>query len=133
MATQWQGPHFIVIIAAAGLAFAGGYAMGGRSRPLVTPPIAINMSNGVADPGGFPSADENGQMPRGRVDENELIARNAEPPEGSEAPQGAGNGSGTARPPAEERRPRPPREAQDDKPPPGDSVEEEPAFDPDDR
>ena len=132
MATQWQGPHFIVIIAASGLAFAGGYAMGGRSRPPATSPIAINMSNGIADPGGFPGTDENGQAPRGRVDENELIARNAEPPEGSQMPQGGSNASGDARPPSEERRTRPPREEQDDSKPPS-SAEEDPGFDPDDR
>ena len=73
-------------------------------RPPATSPVSINMSNGFADPVGFPGTDENGQTPRGRVDENELIARNAEPPEGSQMPQGGSNASGDARPPSEERR-----------------------------
>jgi hypothetical protein len=131
MATQWQGPHFIVIIAASGLAFAGGYMVAGRSRPPATLPAATNTSNGVAESGGFPELDTNGQTPRGRVDENELIARNAEPEDSGVAPQRGNSSSG--RPPPEERRSAPPREQQDDKPPPSDSADEDPAFDPDDR
>lgn len=133
MATQWQGPHFIAIAAAAALAFGGGYMLAGRSRPpaISTPPVT-NTANGMEEPG-IPGFDTNEQGSRGRPDENELIARNAEPPEGSASPQGGGNSSST-RPPAGERRPAPPREqAGGDKPPPSDPDADDQGFDPDDR
>jgi hypothetical protein len=131
MSTQWKAPHFIVIAAASALAFGGGYMMAGRSRPPVSPPLATNTSNGV-EPSGLPGFDTNGQAPRGRPDENELIARNAEPLDGAETPQGAGNTSTRSEP--EERRPSPRRERADaSKPPPSEPVDEDPGFDPDDR
>jgi len=132
MATQWQGPHFIVILAASGLAFAGGYTMAGRSRPAPSaPPPVTNTSNGIAEPPGIPGFGTNGQAPpRGRPDENELIARNAEPEDGSQ-PQsrgtpprgeqpdgrGAGRGRGT-------------REERQDDLPPEQPYEEDQGYDP---
>lgn len=129
MATQWQAPHFIVIAAASALAFGGGYMMAGRSRPAYSPPPpATNVSNG-AEPSGLPGFDTNGQAPRGRPDENELIARNAEP-EGGEAPHDMGNPGNRAQP--GERRPSPPARPQDDsKPPPTEPVDDDPGFEPD--
>jgi hypothetical protein len=129
MATQWQGPQYIAILAAAGLAFGAGYLVAGRSRPAASPPMATNTSNGV-EPGSLPGFDTNGQAPRGRPDENELIARNAEP-DGTEQPHDMGTPRNQAQP--EERRPRPPREQPDSKPPPSDSVEDDQGPDPDDR
>jgi hypothetical protein len=129
MATQWQGPHYIAILAAAGLAFGAGYLVAGRSRPPASPPMATNTSNGV-EPGGLSGADTNGQAPRGRPDENELIARNAEP-DGTEEPHDMGTPRNQAQP--EERRPRPPREEQDSKPPPSEPVDDDQGLDPDDR
>ena len=81
MASSWQTSHFVVVIGAAGLAFAAGYAMGGnRSRP---PEVAIG--NNSAAPA-FPGFDGNQAAappvrPR-RPDENQLIADNAEPEDG---------------------------------------------------
>jgi hypothetical protein len=131
MTTRWQGPHYIALLAASGLAFGAGYMVAGRARPPSSPPLATNTSNGV-EPVGIPGFDTNGQAPRGRPDENELIARNAEPLDGAEPPQGAGN-SGRRAPPAEPRA-RPPREQPDDsKPTPSEPVEDDQGFDPDDR
>lgn len=128
MATQWQGPHYIAILAASALAFGGGYLLGGRSRAPATP-IATNTSNG-AEPAGIPGFG-NEQGPRGRPDENELIARNAEPADGGGAAQGAGNES-RAQP--EERRSEPPREPRNnDKPPPSESLEDDGGYDPGER
>lgn len=111
MATVWQGPHYIAILAASALAFGGGYLLAGRSRAPATAAPATNTTNEV-EPAGIPGFG-NEQAPRGRPDENELIARNAEPAEGSAAPQG-----NASRPQSEERRARPPREEREDKPPP---------------
>lgn len=126
MATPWQGQHYIAILAASALAFGAGYLLAGRSRPSASPPMATNTSND-AEPAGIPGFG-NDQAPRGRPDENELIARNAEPVDGGAAPQSGGN---TSRPQPEERRPAPPREpAGGDKPPPSDSLEDDQGFDP---
>jgi hypothetical protein len=125
MSTRWKAPHFIVIAAASTLAFGGGYMMAGRSRPPVSPPLATNTSNGV-EPSGIPGFGTNDQAPSRRPDENELIARNAEPIDGAQ--QGSGNSSGGS-PPAERRAP-PPREPSDGKPPPGESVEDDQSFGP---
>ena len=61
MATQWQGPHFIVSAAASALAFGGGYVMAGRSRPAtsIPPPPRTNnrIGNEVAGPTGIPGFD----------------------------------------------------------------------------
>lgn len=128
MTTQWQGPHFIALLAASGLAFGAGYMVAGRSRPPAAPPLATNTSNGM-EPGGLPGFDTNGQAPRSRPDENELIARNAEP-EGGEAPHDMGNPGNRVQP--GERRPSRPRDRQDDsKPPPTDPVDDDQGFDPD--
>jgi hypothetical protein len=127
MATQWQGPHYIAILAASALAFGGGYLLAGRSRPPTTP-ITTNSSNG-AEPAGIPGFG-NEQAPRSRPDENELIARNAEPTDGGAA-QGAGNRS-RAQP--EERRSEPPREPRNnDKPAPSESLEDDGGYDPGER
>ena len=132
MTTRWQGPHYIALLAASGLAFGAGYLVAGRSRPAAVPPMATNTSNG-AEPVGIPGFDTNGQAPRGRPDENELIARNAEPLDGAEPPQGAGNTS-TRSQPEQRRTPPPPREQSDgDKPSPSEPVEDDQGFDPDDR
>jgi hypothetical protein len=127
MATQWQGPHYVAILAASALAFGGGYLLAGRSRPPASTPMATNTSNG-AEPAGIPGFG-NEQAPRGRPDENELIARNAEPVDGGGAPQGAGNSSRAA--PAERRaEPREPRN--NDKPAPSEPIEDE-GYDPGER
>lgn len=131
MATQWQGPHFIAIGAAALLAFGAGYMLAGRARPPASIPITTNTTNGT-EPSGVPGfGNEQGQ--RERPDENELIARNAEPLDGSGggAAPGAGNNS---RPQPEERRSTPPREPPGgDKPPLSDIQEDDGGYDPDDR
>ena len=131
MTTRWQGPHYIALLAASGLAFGAGYLVAGRSRPPASLPLATNTSNGV-EPSGLPGFDTNGQAPRGRPDENELIARNAEPLDGAEPSAGGGNSSRRAQP--DEPRARPPREQPDDsKPTPREPVEDDQGFDPEDR
>lgn len=127
MATAWQGPHYIAIIAAAGLAFGAGYLVAGRARPPVSIPVETNSSTGN-EAGGIPGfGNEQGQ--RERPDENELIARNAEPAEGGGSAQGAGN---TSRAQPEERRAAPPREQSGgDKPPVSDTYEDDGGYDPD--
>ena len=98
MASSWQTSHFVVVIGAAGLAFAAGYTMGGnRARPTEVPIV-----NNVAAPA-FPGLDGNqaeAQPPptrRGRPDENELIAANAEPEDGQPQQPAAAGGRETPR------------------------------------
>ncbi|MGQ0660304.1 hypothetical protein [Sphingosinicella sp.] len=125
MATQWQGSHFIVLLGASALAFGAGYMVAGRNAPrTVALPPATNTSNGVAGPTGIPGFGTNSQTPapRGRVDENELIARNAEPEDGAQ-PQRPPAARGEE-PGGTERR-RPPREE-----PPEEPYEEDPGYGP---
>jgi hypothetical protein len=90
MASSWHTSHFVVVIGAAGLAFAAGYAMGGnRARPT-----EISVGNNSAAPA-FPGFEGNQAVPpppaRRRPDENQLIADNAEPEDGQpQRPPAAG-------------------------------------------
>ena len=66
MATQWQGPHFIVIAAASGARLRRRLYDGG---PIAPGPLGAaaghqHRSNGVAEPSGIPGFDTNGQAPR---------------------------------------------------------------------
>ncbi len=130
MATQWQGPHFIALLGASALAFGAGYIVAGRNavRPVAPPPVT-NTSNGVAGPTGIPGFGVNSQAPapRGRPDENELIARNAEP-EGGEAPHDMGTPrrDDQAGGRATERR----RSPRDEETPPDQLEEEDPGYGP---
>lgn len=129
MATQWQGPHFIVIAAASALAFAAGYTLAGRSRPpAISVPPATNVINGAAPT--FPPADMNGQdgARRGRPDENELIARNAEPEESVQSQRQAEQREERGGRDAERRRRPPPDEREDF--PQEQPYEEDPGYGP---
>ena len=128
MATTWQGPHYIAILAAGGLAFGAGYLVAGRARPTASIPITTNTSNGT-EPIGIPGFG-NEQEQRGRPDENELIARNAEPVDGGGTAPGAGNSSRAQ--PEERRSAPPPAEPRgNDKPPPSETLEDDGGYDPD--
>ena len=87
MASSWQGSHYVAVLGAAGLAFAAGYAMGGRQPPR---PVAIDIGNNVIapiSPYEINQAEAPPPARRGRIDENELIAANAEPEDGQQQRQ----------------------------------------------
>lgn len=104
MASSWQTSHFVVVVGAAGLAFAAGYSMGGnRARPTEVP--FANNSAAPAFPFDGNQAEAQPPVRRSRPDENELIAANAETEDGQpQRPPSTGRDSprGT---PAPDRRP----------------------------
>jgi hypothetical protein len=138
MASSWQTSHFVVVIGAAGLAFAAGYTMGGNR----TRPTEILVGNNSAAPA-FPGFDGNqaGAQPpptrRGRPDENELIAANAETEDGQPQRPPA---TGADRPDREtprtgrgsEDRPRTRRDDPVEEPPPPEDPYDQGPYGPDD-
>ena len=130
MASSWQSSHYIVVLGASALAFGAGYTIGGRPAQRAPEIIAENTAAPV-----FPTAETNQAEVEppparpGRMDENELIAANAEPEDGqAQRPPAAGQ------PPRDRGSQRPDRGSRDDRgseqQPPEDDFQQQDEQDP---